>query len=194
MRQITKVAAPGFFSKFVAQKQPKAWENISPIRKELREHILQEQGNCCAYTEVRLNGEEYCHIDHYRTRNLFPEKMSEYENLLVSCNSEEYAAKYKDRQIKSKSDYDELINPVEESPSDHIEFAFTGDVLPLKQSKKGERTISVFNLNEKSLLDRRKTAVLNVVNMSAFLSKEELVVAIGEFETMVRQLYKDYTA
>lgn len=191
MKQIVKDVVPDFFNKFVSQKQPKTWEDASPVRKELRKHILQEHGNCCAYTEVRINGEENCHIDHYKTRNLFPEKTFEYENLLVSCNSEEYAAKYKDKQIRSKSDYDDLINPVKESPSDYIEFAFTGDVLPLEYSKKGENTISVFNLNEKSLLERRKTAALNVINMRAYLSEDELVIAIGEFEMMVRQLYKD---
>lgn len=194
MKQITKGAIPDFFSQFVAKKEPKTWEDVSPIRKELREYILQEQGNCCAYTEVRLESEANCHIDHYKTRNLFPEKTFDFDNLLVSCNSEEYAAKYKDKQIKSKSNYDDLINPVEESPLEHIEFAFTGDVLPLNESKKGENTISVFNLNEKSLLERRKTVAMNVINMRSFLSEDDLVIAIGEFETLVRQLYKDCSA
>lgn len=194
MKQIAKGAMPEFFSKFVAQNKPKTWEDIRPIRRRLREYILQEQGNCCAYTEVRLESEGNCHIDHYKTRNLFPEKTFEFDNLLVSCNSEEYAAKHKDKQIKFKSNYDELINPVEESPSEYIEFAFTGDVLSLKESEKGENTISVFNLNGKSILERRKAVVMNVVSMRSFLSEDELVIAIGEFETMVRQLYKDFPA
>lgn len=131
MKLIVKGSVPDFFVKFIAQQKPKTWNELNSIRKELRQHILEEQGNCCAYTEVRLNGEESCHIDHYCTRNLFPERTFDYNNLLVSCNSEEYAAKYKDKQIKGKLDYDELINPIKDRPSDYIEFAFTGDVLPL---------------------------------------------------------------
>lgn len=189
MKQIVKEKVPDFFYKFVEHKKPQTWDETSPIRQELRTHILTEQGNCCAYTEVRLNGETNCHIDHYQTRNLFPEKTFDYYNMLVSCNAENYGAKFKDKQITSKSDYDDLINPVEDTPSDYIEFTFTGDILPVNDSSKGEKTITVFNLNEKSLLERRKTIALFVVQMKRYLTEEEMVVSIGEFESMVRQLY-----
>lgn len=191
MKQMVKGTVPDLLSKFVTHKKPKTWEAISPIRQELRAHILGEQGNCCAYTEIRLNESGHCHIDHYRTRNLFPEKTFDYDNMFVSCNSEEYGAKFKDKQITSKSDYNDLINPIEDQPSDYIEFAFTGDILPVSNATKGENTIACFNLNEKSLLERRKTMALRVVQMRSFLSEEEMVEAIGEFESMVRQLYKD---
>lgn len=194
MKQIIKEGIPGFFSKFVAHNKPRTWDETAPVRAGLRTHILAEQGYCCAYTEIRLKGDADCHIDHYRTRNLFPEKTFDYSNMMVSCNAEEYGAKSKDKQITSKSDYDDLINPVEDNPTDYIEFAFTGDVLPVANSSKGTKSISYFNLNEKSLLERRRTIALCIVQMKSYLTEEEMVEATGEFETMVRQLYRNCVA
>lgn len=150
-----------------------------------------EQGNCCAYTEIRISESTNSHIDHYRTRNLFPQLTFDYHNMLVSCNSEEYGAKHKDKQIKAIEDYDDLINPVKEVPSDFIEFAYTGEVLSVEGSVKGEKTISFFNLNAKALVERRKTMATCMLQMKDYLTEEEIVESIGEFETMVRQLYKD---
>ena len=113
---------------------------------------------------------------------------------MVSCNAEEYGTKFKDKRITSKSDYNDLINPVEDNPLDYIEFAFTGDALPVSNSSKGEKTITYFNLNENSLLERRKTIALYIVQMKNYLTEDELVEVIGEFESMVRQLYRNSTA
>lgn len=191
MKQLTKGGTPEFLTKYILRNSPRHWDEISPIRQELREHILKEQGNCCAYTEIRINESTNSHIDHYRTRNLFPQLTFDYHNMLVSCNSEEYGAKHKDKQIKAIEDYDDLINPVKEVPSDFIEFAYTGEVLSVEGSVKGEKTISFFNLNAKALVERRKTMATCMLQMKDYLTEEEIVESIGEFETMLRQLYKD---
>ena len=107
-----------------------------------------EQKGFCAYTEIKIQGSRNCHIDHFHTRNLFPTETFAYNNLLVSCNSEEYGAKYKDKQIRSKADYDFLM------------------------------------------VNRRKKAIINLNSMKDALTEDELVAAIGEFETMIRQLYR----
>jgi len=191
MKQLLKRGVPDFFTKFIAKNDPGNWEDISPVRQELREHLLKEQGNCCAYTEIRLAGNESCHIDHYYTRNLFPQKTFEYDNMLVSCNSEKYGAKYKDKQIKTVDDYNNLVNPVEDPPSDYLEFSFTGELIPTGGCVKGKKTISFFNLNEKTLIERRKTMVTCLLQMKNDLTEDEMVESIGGFETMTRQLYKD---
>lgn len=191
MKQLIKGNAPDFFTNFITHKQPKSWEDMRPIRQELRGHILTEQSYLCAYTEVYLSGGDNCHIDHYHTRNLFPEETFSYDNMLVSCNSEIFGAKYKDKQIKEKSDYEDLINPLEEDPMDYLEFTFFGDVVAVDASERGEKTISVFNLNEKSLVERRKIAAVNLVSMLDSLTEEDMVSAMGEFETMIRQLYRE---
>lgn len=108
----------------------------------------------------------------------------------MSCNSEEYGAKYKDKQIRSKADYDFLINPAVDTPSEYMEYTFTGEMEAIGQKQKGIRTISYFNLNERRLVNRRKKAIINLNSMKDALTEDELVAAIGEFETMIRQLYR----
>lgn len=190
MKQITKNETPAFLSVFLAKKHPSIWDDIAPIRQDLRKYILEEQGSCCAYTEIRIVEDNDCHIDHYLTRNLFPEKTFEYKNMFVACNSENYGAKYKDKQVTGKSDYAFLVNPAEENPLDFLEFSFTGNVYSINENEKGVQTISSFNLNEETLVERRKTSIYCLLQMKEWLNEEEMVEAIGEFETMVRQLYR----
>lgn len=188
MKKIEKQESPGFFSDYIARHKPTQWNEITSIRSKLREHIWNEQSGCCAYTEIRLHNCNNCHIDHFRTRKLYPELTFDYTNLLVSCNAEEYGAKHKDKQVKRQEDYVDLINPVEESVGTYIEYAFTGKAFSRDGSKKGETTINYLNLNEKSLLERRKVALLFLVGLEE-LTVDEVVNSIGEFETMIRELY-----
>lgn len=191
MKRIEKQESPSFYSAYINKNKPKLWDDIAPIRTELRKQIWAEQGGVCAYTEIRLpDPDKNCHIDHFRTRNLFPEKTFEYANLLVACNLEHCGAKYKDKQIKNKAEYTDLIDPSKEAASDYFDYRFTGKVKPEGESPKGERTIRIFNLNETKLVERRKEALFCLQSLME-LTLEETVGAIGEFETMVRQLYHE---
>ena len=191
MKKINKGNPPAFFSDFLRKENPTVWDEASPIRTRLRKYILDnEQKGCCAYTGIRITKDENCHIDHFRTRNLFPEKTFDYNNMLVSCNSEDYGAKYKDKQMKDKADYGVLINPVEDNPSDYMEYTFTGEMQAIDQNERGCRTIGCLNLNERRLVNRRKNAIHCLLNMQDDLNEDEIVEAIGEFEPMIRQLYK----
>lgn len=189
MKKIEKGDAPEFFSEFVAKEHPVGWDDVGPVRQYLRKHILREQYGLCAYTEIRITSDEKCHIDHFRTRNLFPGKVFDYRNLLVAFTSDRFGARHKDGRMKQLEDYDLLIDPVQEDPSRYLEFSFTGEVLAVKDCEKGRHTIEAFNLNERSLVRRRKSAVCSLLSMRDVLTEDEVVDAIGEFGSMLRQLY-----
>ncbi|MDR2968935.1 MAG: TIGR02646 family protein [Tannerellaceae bacterium] len=182
---------PSFYTNYIRRQKPQQWDDIAPVRKDLRNHLWSEQGGICAYTEIRLPGSDHnCHIDHYKTRHLFPELIFDYHNLLVSCNSENYGAKYKDKRIKSKKEYEYLVNPVDESFADHIEYAMSGELVAINGSAKGEYTITTFNLNGKSLIERRRI-VIDCLRQMIDYSEDDAVKDIGEFESMVHQLYHE---
>ncbi|MDR0962606.1 MAG: TIGR02646 family protein [Mediterranea sp.] len=190
MKQINKGETPAFFSDFVKKNKPRDWEDIAPIRPKLRQHILAEQNGCCAYTEVRIVNDN-CHIDHYRTRNLFSKLTFDYCNLMVATNAEGYGAKYKDKYI-AKGDYDDLINPVEENPSDYLEFTYTGIVNAKNKCRKGEKTIELFNLNERNLVNRRIARILQINSFGKEFSVDEVIDFFkGEFASMITQLYNE---
>lgn len=85
MQKINKGNPPAFFSDFIKKSKPKDWNDIAPIREQLRKYILEnEQKGCCVYTEIKIEKDKNCHIDHFHTRNLFKNETFAYNNLLVS--------------------------------------------------------------------------------------------------------------
>ena len=114
MKEIIK-EKPNFYKEFILNKKPKRWSELSiKIGRKTKEHILNnEQNNQCAYTEKRINLEN-SHIDHFIKQNFIKQasikgNIFDWNNLLVSSNTEYYGAKYKDKTIKV-SDYENLID------------------------------------------------------------------------------------
>lgn len=187
MRRIIKGTPPEYFSSLPQQFPDAGWEVTRDISFMLRKHILQEdQHGLCAYTELRISPHASCsHIDHFRKRSLFGELTFDYNNLLVSCNSEYFSAKYKDKRIKPQ-DYELLINPVEEDPRAHLYYTFTGKVLPRNHSDKGARTIDLLNLNHPALVERRKQIALMLTNPRyRQLSDQKIISLIGEMDSFI---------
>lgn len=92
--------------------------------------------------------------------------------------------------MKGKADYDKLLNPVTDVPSDYLEYTFMGEMRAIGENEHGVHTIEYFNLNERSLVNRRRNAVYCLQSMQDELNEDEVVEAIGEFEGMLRQLYR----
>ena len=195
MVNIEKKDEPEYFTK--AKKKvalPKikdAWadDEINDIRFKLREDILKnEQNGVCAYCEQSITADkELSNIDHFRTRNLFPELTLEYDNLFVSCNGNGRCADYKDNySIKSKGIYDEIINPVDDNPEDFFDFLSTGEIL--SNNKKAEKTIEVFNLNHTSLKEQRKGVIITLKGLKN-MTLEEVLKVMPSFHLFIKKLY-----
>lgn len=194
MKRINK-STPAFFSDYLKNNSPSEWSVLSSeIGQEIRNYILErEQNNQCAYTEVAIDADvRRSHIDHYKKRALFRSDTFNWNNLVVSCNSESYGAKYKDKQVRS-ADYQNLINPTVENPSDFFDYSFTGILKEKDLSDtakiKAITTIDLFGLNNNSLVERRATIIDQVRSYAAQLSLEEVKLAIGEFDSLVESIY-----
>ncbi len=114
MRKINK-AEPDFFTKYIKKQKPKNWEDIKEksFSFEVREYqLINEQNFQCAYTEILIDdaSEQYCHVEHFKKRDLFPKETFNWNNLFTCCNSEKYGAKYKDNSSKIRQeDYQYLV-------------------------------------------------------------------------------------
>jgi uncharacterized protein (TIGR02646 family) len=200
MKRIIK-KEPEFFSKFVNKENPADWQYfiVKGLGKEVREYILYvEQNYQCAYTEVNISSDKLSsHIDHYRKRDIFSNFIFKWNNLLVASNSELYGAKYKDKiiNIGNQSIYELLLNPSIDNPKDYFYYALTGEIAPKSSDKasveykKAEITIDVFNLNHKSLVNRRKTTVINIITLMMQYELGEILDYINEFDTFVEEVY-----
>jgi len=174
MLKITK-NKPHFFDKLVKDK--KVWSDLKD-RNELNQVLLQEQNNMCVYCESKLKD---FHIDHFFKRDLFQKQTFEYDNLFLSCNFEFHCAKYKDKFGLKKEEFFEIYSPIDIN-LDEFEYSFTGEILG--KTDKAKKTIEVFNLNQKSLVEKRKKISLSVEHYKEF----DLFEIFGEFKTFLEFL------
>ncbi|MCD4736548.1 MAG: TIGR02646 family protein, partial [Bacteroidales bacterium] len=167
--------------------KPVNWDGINEIRKDLRQYMLEtEQGCQCAYCESAITSEsEKSHIDHFKRKagQLFPELIFSYNNLLVSCNNPNRCAKRKDALVKKKTDYNKLINSVNEDPSDYFSYLISGKIV--SKDEKAEFTEKVFNLNHPGL-KQRKDIYSAVQGYRDSLDIQDVINEIGEFEGFIR--------
>ncbi len=178
MKKINK-NEPDFYKEFAEQNKPRSWGDLSgKLGYDIREYMLKEEQNFqCAYTEIHLDPAD-SHVDHFRKQSLFPKSVFEWNNLLTDCNSEYYGAKFKDKNIKKKEDYQYLINPVREDPKRYFNYSITGEMLADKENRKGRFTIDSFNLNDYALVEQRKIVASHVKAMCKQFSLEEIIAFI----------------
>lgn len=187
MKKINKICPPQYFVALAEENPECGWAATRQVSYMLRNYILQnEQHGRCAYTEMRISPHSSCsHIDHFRKRSLYRDMTFDYNNLMVSCNSEFFSAKYKDKHIQPE-DYEFLINPVEEDPQDYLQYSFTGKVLPKQRSLKAIKTIALLNLNHPALVERRKQIAFMLTNPRyRNMSEHKVLRIIGEMDTFI---------
>ncbi|NOZ91078.1 MAG: TIGR02646 family protein [Epsilonproteobacteria bacterium] len=173
MLKITKTK-PEFFKKLIKGK--KVWSDIKN-REELNQNLVKEQEGMCAYCESRLK--DY-HIDHFFKRDLFPKLTFDYDNLFLSCNCERNCAKFKDRFGLKKEEFFNIFSPIDIN-LDEFDYSLTGEILG--KTAKAKRTIEVFNLNSKSLVEKRKRISYQTMGLEF-----DLFEIFGEFKTFLKVL------
>jgi uncharacterized protein (TIGR02646 family) len=178
----------------------KAWEdkNIKDIKAKLREYIIKEQQNMCAYCEQKLENIEKLSIDHFKKRDLFPEETLEYINLFISCKSNNHCENSKDRYPKlQKNDYKKIIHPVLDEVENYFTYNLTGEIeanenLNEFDKEKVKFTIKVFNLNDKSLVEDRKKIINSIIyTINYYNSCEEIRDnGINVYFSLLKYLFK----
>lgn len=215
MKRINK-REPIFFTDFILRNSPVEWNDVAKIRDNIRTYMLSglvpdenieqntvsEQNFQCAYTEIDIEEHNYSsHIDHFYKQRMFPNLKFEWSNLFTSTNNEYFGAKYKDNTYKiQQEDYQYLINPSIENPSDFFKYSFTGEILikvidknSLKY-KKAKLTRNAFNLNERSLVEQRQTVTKTVkLYFEQQFSMNEIKKNIGKFDSLVESVFNDLT-
>lgn len=182
MRRINKGIPFDDFVKYLDRHKPSKWEELNgELRYNMRLHILLYEQDClCGYSEIPLDAENTSsHIDHFVKRDYDHSKIFDWENLVVSAIDEDYGGKYKDNTYKIKqNEYAQIFNPTKDDMGQYIEYLRDGRIAPRDGiqdaiNDKILKTIEVFNLNCKSLKNRRKQLLIELDSCSG-LPKEEL--------------------
>jgi len=198
MRKIDKGDPMPSFSEFVSRNHPTKWEDAKEVSRTWREYILMyEQHQLSGYTEEPLRLDD-SHIDHFRKQSLFNTLVFDWSNFIVDQKNDTYGARYKDNIVKTKADNEKLINPATEDAAKFFKYEINGkidiaDGLSENDKMRALFTINAFNLNESSLVERRKV-ILNIIMDSYNDLTDEMVLealAAEGFTSVVEQLLKE---
>ena len=182
MRRINKGVPFDDFVKYLDKHKPSKWEELNgELRYNMRLHILLYEQDClCGYSEIPLDAENTSsHIDHFVKCDYDHSKIFDWDNLVVSAIDEDYGGKYKDNTYKIKqNEYAQIFNPTKDDMGQYIEYLRDGRIAPRDGiqdaiNDKILKTIEVFNLNCRSLKNRRKQLLIELDSCSG-LPKEVL--------------------
>jgi len=97
----------------------------------------------CCFSEIKLNTKStYVEIEHFYPKDIYPNEVVEWGNLLPSCK--------KCNTTKGKTDtkITEIINPYVDNPKEHLFFEYFR-LFPKNGSLKGKNTIKYTALNNR---------------------------------------------
>lgn len=103
----------------------------------------------CAYCEAKMAHVSSPHVEHYRPKNKFPDRVFDWQNWLLSCG------RCNDKKWAHFPDCDGqpcLLDPTAEDPSMHLDFS---GARVLGKTHRGEETIKLVGLNRSPLEDER---------------------------------------
>lgn len=198
MRKIDKGEPMASFKEFISKHHPTKWKDVKEISNVWRKYILEyEQHWLSGYTEEPICMDS-SHIDHFRKQSLFNSLIFDWSNYIVDSMNETYGAKHKDSIVKSREDNDKLINPAEEDASRFYKYELNGKIEVAEGLSNEDRdraiyTREAFNLNESSLVERRRVIINTIMEPYKDLTDDVILQALAAegFTSVVEQLLRE---
>jgi len=128
----------------------KNWGNIpESIKAPLRQQLYDEQHGVCCYCCKSLDKENTT-IEHLQSRNDYPHKCFDYDNLLLSCRTP--------KQCDNAKGSQELpLTPLMNECESEINLNLAGELD--SDSKRGVESIEILNLNNRQICSWRKSLI-----------------------------------
>ncbi len=141
-KELTNEVVAQLTAAYIADDNQHVWKK-EYIKKALLE---MSHGKCC-YCERRVNQEGYMHIEHFFSKNLFPQRVVEWLNLLPCC---ERCNKLKGTH---KTHIEPIIHPIHNNPKD---FLLLRAYRFYKKNDIGETTVKLLKLNDYERLSKNR--------------------------------------
>ena len=130
--------------KFMKNRKTDVWKE-----PYIMERLLEMSHGKCCYCECKLGKESnWEQIEHYYPKCLYPEEVVSWKNLLPAC------PRCNTKKNRHDTKKEPIVNPRYDDPSQHFIF-YQFFYISQKNSKKGELTCEVLDLNESMVLDVR---------------------------------------
>ncbi len=164
--------------------------------RENKRALMESSFGKCMYCESKITHIDYGDVEHIKPKSRFSQYMYDWKNLgfaCVKCNRENKRDKYDP----------DLINPYEENPEEFLGAA-CGIFIAKNESRKGQITLDIVNLNRPDLLEKRYTELMklqhlierynglqNLVQKEALKEQiEEEISKDKEYSASKKSLYK----
>lgn len=140
--------------------------------KDIKEVILRETSEKCAYCESKFRHVHHGDIEHISPKSLDESKRFEWDNLTIACEI--------CNQNKSTTPIELMIDPYKMDPSEHLHFA--GPII-LEKTDNGYYAKQILDLNRSTLLENRKvrletvcSALRSLFNRNIPLDKRQILL------------------
>lgn len=138
----------------------------NPLKKELHDALLHEQGYLCAYTMKRV-GYATSHIEHIKPESVCREEVRgsdlDYENMVACFPKEGMETAYRYGAQKRGSWWDndgaEFITPLNPACERHFRFDGEGNIKAVGELAAAKKTIEKLGLDHETLTEDRKLAI-----------------------------------
>ncbi len=134
--------------------------------EDIKRILFKCSHNKCAFCETIPYG-SYLEVEHYAPKNLYPELILDWENLLPSCR------KCNNYKHDHDSISEPIINPCKVDPEPYFDYEFLY-IKPASNSPDqllAQRTIQVCNLNRRQLNEARVKLLLDLTHFDQQLEK-----------------------
>lgn len=178
-----------------ASKECADWSEFVESRHaeylKVRAQGIAEQQNECAYTGMWIGEgtKENLHLDHFRKRAIYPKLTFEWDNIYAAVKSNSYGADFKDGKVNGENAeeiYKSILSPNVNGLQRYFWFQTDGKMIPSPELSEAERkmakaTIVIFNLNHKSLKDKRYGVMATIRSLSQLDEKtiRECIASAG---------------
>ena len=137
--------------------------------KEIKKAVRLETNDKCAYCESFVTDQYPGDIEHIIPKTEYPRLIFTWANLTFSC----YWCNNKKGEFWGKGE-DKLLNPFKDKVDNHLQF-FGPMIMHINDSKRGELTWKVIELNRKELLERREEKLEELQNLVDKYRREQNV-------------------
>ncbi|MBN6774218.1 TIGR02646 family protein [Pseudomonas granadensis] len=138
-------------------------------QKEIQKALKKMHFGKCAFCESYISHVSYPHIEHFKPKKIFPEKLVQWSNLLWACGVCN-GASYKGDNFPTAAEDGPLVNPTLEDPRDFLTFTFdetTNLAVVGYKNLRGKTTKDTLGLNRPDLSTVRSVVVKKLVFLKA---------------------------
>ncbi|MGP5214129.1 retron system putative HNH endonuclease [Psychrobacter immobilis] len=158
MRKIDKkeVVEPLSLSQFKRPNKQRNYSHLTPeIRQDIRKACTKEQLYLCAYCCKTISGDSRDTMnEHVEARRVAPNRDLDYTNIVASCTTPKQCDDAHGSQTLP-------LTPFDDECETALEFKISGRVTGLTDDAK--ETIRVLNLDNKSLMEQRRTFINTIL-------------------------------